>query len=323
MRKTVSVVLCTYNGAKYLREQLESVVNQTYPLHELLIQDDGSTDGTADITAEYAAKYPFVRCLQNDGPHGLNPNFFSAMHKATGDYIAICDQDDIWELDKIEKQVAAIGDSLMCTHRTVPFSEDGSSVRYDQRTPNIGLLRLQYASIAGHTTLFRRELLDLLPDVSHTCYGTVYDVILAITAAAYCPLVLIDEPLVHQRRYTTAASYTGVDSHRIPGYYNGLYIIGWSLAHFRQVKPLMVKHFQTRLSLLDGIHADTKSYHEAVKMLRLQSSASLWSLLRLQGFFIRHRSEIFYTKGKDPQNFIRAFLFPVMQVYNYKYLLQA
>lgn len=196
MSKTVSVVLCTYNGAKYLREQLESVVNQTYPLHELLIQDDGSTDGTTDIAAEYAAKYPFVRCLQNDGKHGLNPNFFSAMRKATGDYIAICDQDDIWELDKIEKQVAAIGDSLMCTHRTVPFSEDGSSVRYDQRTPNIGLLRLQ-------------------------------------------------------------------------------------------------------------------------------STASLWSLLRLQRFFIRHRSEIFYTKGKDPQNFIRAFLFPVMQVYNYKYLLQA
>ena len=196
MSKTVSVVLCTYNGAKYLREQLESVVNQTYPLHELLIQDDGSTDGTTDIAAEYAAKYPFVRCLQNDGKHGLNPNFFSAMRKATGDYIAICDQDDIWELDKIEKQVAAIGDSLMCTHRTVPFSEDGSSVRYDQRTPNIGLLRLQ-------------------------------------------------------------------------------------------------------------------------------STASLWSLLRLQGFFIRHRSEIFYTKGKDPQNFIRAFLFPVMQVYNYKYLLLA
>lgn len=196
MSKTVSVVLCTYNGAKYLREQLESVVNQTYPLHELLIQDDGSTDGTTGIAAEYAAKYPFVRCLQNDGKHGLNPNFFSAMRKATGDYIAICDQDDIWELDKIEKQVAAIGDHLMCTHRTVPFSEDGSSVRYDQRTPNIGLLRLQ-------------------------------------------------------------------------------------------------------------------------------STASLWSLLRLQRFFIRHRSEIFYTKGKDPQNFIRAFLFPVMQVYNYKYLLQA
>ena len=128
---------------------------------------------------------------------------------------------------------------------------------------------------------------------------------------------------MHQRRYTTAASYTGVDSHRIPGYYNGLYIIGWSLTHFRQVKPLMVKHFKTRASLLDGIHADTKSYHEAVKMLRLQSSPSLWSLLRLQRFFIRHRSEIFYTKGKDPQNFIRAFLFPVMQVYNYKYLLQA
>ena len=64
---------------RYIREQIESLLRQTYPLHELLIQDDGSTDGTTDIAAEYAAKYPFVRCLQNDGKHGLNPNFFSAM----------------------------------------------------------------------------------------------------------------------------------------------------------------------------------------------------------------------------------------------------
>ena len=321
MYKSVSIVMCTYNGAKYLRKQLDTIVNQTYPLHELIIQDDGSTDGTDAIAQEYAQKYSYIRFMLNTDNHGVNSNFFSAMKKATGDYIAISDQDDIWELDKIKKQMASIGDNLLCTHRSKPLSEDGVSINYDPRTPNVGLLRLQYASILGHTLLFKREMLDIIPDISKTYYGTAYDVILSTTAAAYEQLVLIDEVLVHQRRHTTAVSYTDVDKHRIPSYYNGMYILVWSLKHFLLVKPLMVKHFKTRMEMLNGIHSDTTSYQNAVKMLKLQSSCSLSSLLRLQWFFIQHRSEIFYAKGKDPQNFIRAFLFPIMQIYNYKYLL--
>jgi glycosyltransferase involved in cell wall biosynthesis len=322
MRKTVSVVMCTYNGAKYLREQLDSIVHQTYPLHEVLVQDDGSTDETAAIVAEYVKDYPFVRYQQNQGAHGYNPNFFSAMYQATGDYIAISDQDDIWELTKIEKQMAAIGEQLLCTHRTKPFSSEGASIRYDPRLPNVGMLRLQYASILGHTLLFRRELLQLIRDVTQGYYyGTAYDVILSVTAAAYEQLVMVDEVLVHQRRHASAATYSDVDRHRIPGYGNGLYILWWSFKHFRQVKPLMVQHFQRRLGMLEQIKAETVSLRDAKRMLQWQSSESLWSLLRLQWFFVKHRSEIFYAKGKDPQNFIRALLFPVMQVYNYQYLL--
>lgn len=51
--KKVSVVMCTYNGARYIREQIESLLRQTYPLHEIIVQDDGSTDGTCDIVSEY------------------------------------------------------------------------------------------------------------------------------------------------------------------------------------------------------------------------------------------------------------------------------
>ena len=63
--KRVSVVLCTYNGEKYIREQLESIVSQTYPIHELLIQDDCSTDATPLIIEEYKEKYPFIRFYRN------------------------------------------------------------------------------------------------------------------------------------------------------------------------------------------------------------------------------------------------------------------
>ena len=54
--KNVSIILCTYNGARFLREQLDSIVNQTYPIYELIIQDDCSTDSTESIAKEYVEK---------------------------------------------------------------------------------------------------------------------------------------------------------------------------------------------------------------------------------------------------------------------------
>ena len=318
----ISVVLCTYNGAAFLREQLDSIVRQSYPLHELIIQDDGSTDDTAAIAQEYVQRYSYIQFRINKGPHGYNPNFFSAFRQASGDYIAISDQDDIWEPTKIERQMQCIGNHLLCTHRSQPFSGDGSVVHYDPRRPNVGMLRLQYASIPGHTILFHRDLLRLIPDVSDgNYYGTAYDVILSITAAAYEQLVMVDEVLVHQRRHVRAATFSDVDFRRTPGIGNAAYIFLWSLRHFGEVKPLMRHHFQRRLTMLEQIHASTSIHEEAKRMLRLQSSEGFMSLCQLGRLFIKHRFEIFYSRGKDPQNWLRAALFPLMQVYNYRYLL--
>ena len=120
--KNVSIILCTYNGARFLREQLDSIVNQTYPIYELIIQDDCSTDSTESIAKEYVEKFPFIKFVKNETNKGINLNFFSAISRATGEYIAISDQDDIWELNKIEKQIDCIGDHLFCAGLTKPFS---------------------------------------------------------------------------------------------------------------------------------------------------------------------------------------------------------
>ena len=95
--------MCTYNGAKYLREQLDSILNQTYPIYELIIQDDCSTDDTIRILNEYARRYHIVKVYVNESQKGVTMNFISAIQRAEGDFIAISDQDDIWELQKIEK----------------------------------------------------------------------------------------------------------------------------------------------------------------------------------------------------------------------------
>ena len=322
MNKLVSIVLCTYNGERFLREQLDTLLSQTYPIHEIIIQDDGSTDSTPDILREYADKHPVIHVFQNEADHGVNGNFFSAMKRATGDYIAICDQDDIWESNKIERQIAAIGSQLLCACRSIPFSADGTKVAYDPRTPNYHLIRLLYASIPGHTMLFHRSLLEKLPPNDNQL-KTYYDVYLSLTAAALGGLVLLDEFLVKQRRYVeaTTSNLSAVDTRRTPSVGNGLYILRWSILHYRQVRPYLYEFFQRRLILVSRIPAEGELFEDAKRIVSLEGQKGLLNLLRLCRLHIKYRHHLFYAEGKGIVNFLRAAIYCMMVVYNYQFLM--
>ena len=315
--ETVSVVLCTYNGAAFLREQLDSVIAQTYPLHEIIIQDDNSTDGTIEIAREYAARYGNISVYKNEDEHSVNGNFFSAMRKATGKYIAVCDQDDIWEKDKVEKQVRAIGDKLLCSGHSKPFSEDGSGVFYDPRRPNVNLLRLINSSeIPGHTILMRREVLDMLPYNEYGCY----DIRLSTFAAVHDSIVYLDDILVHQRRYATAATYTTV-KYSTPSVSNGWRMLWYCIKNYHKIKEKAVCQYVAWEKFLANAGADTYLCREGIRMLQLQQSFKVVDFFRLQLFCLRHRKEICHTPGKFPVDIIRALLFPVTFVYYRRYLL--
>ena len=320
-QKSVSIVLCTFNGEKYLRQQLDTLLQQTYPVLEILVQDDCSTDGTMDILEEYAARHPQFRICRNAVRLGVNGNFFSAMRKARGEYIAVCDQDDLWAPEKIEKQMKAIGNHLLCACRSKPFSSDGTPVAYDPRTPNYHLIRLLYCSIPGHSMVFRRQLIELLPDTSQD-YHTYYDVYLSLTAASNDRVVLVDEWLVSQRRHEGAHTYTKPDNRRTPSAGNALFILKWSLRNFRRVQPYMYEYFQRRLRLMQGIKADSPLYEEALSIVRLEGRSGWVNLLRLCRLHVRHRHHLFYTEGRGLLNFIRAALYCIMQAYNYQYLME-
>lgn len=100
-----SVALCTYNGEKYLAAQLDSILNQTVKADEIIICDDISTDSTADIISEYQKKYSNIQFFANSKNLGFIRNFEKVIHQCSGDIIIICDQDDVWENNKIEKTV--------------------------------------------------------------------------------------------------------------------------------------------------------------------------------------------------------------------------
>ncbi len=101
----LQVLLATYNGAVYIRQQLDSLMEQTFGDFQVLARDDGSTDATCDILDEYAAKYPgkFVRIEDDEKCLGACRNFGRLLEASDANYVMFCDQDDLWLKDKIAK----------------------------------------------------------------------------------------------------------------------------------------------------------------------------------------------------------------------------
>ncbi len=104
----ISIAVVTYNGERYLREQLASLVGQTYVNFEIVVADDGSSDGTVEIVREFLSdnRLQLVECASNVG---LRENLNRVLPMLRGDFVAICDQDDIWHNEKLARLVEHIG----------------------------------------------------------------------------------------------------------------------------------------------------------------------------------------------------------------------
>ncbi|MBP1152813.1 glycosyltransferase family 2 protein [Methylocaldum sp. RMAD-M] len=99
----ISIAMATYNGERFIREQLDSLARQTQLPHELVVTDDGSTDRTLEILVSFAKTAPFeVRIYRNERTIGYGDNFLKAASLCEGDWVAFCDQDDIWKENKLE-----------------------------------------------------------------------------------------------------------------------------------------------------------------------------------------------------------------------------
>src|SRR4051794_37441524 len=99
----ISIAMATYNGDRYIREQLDSLARQNLLPFELVVTDDGSSDGTLDILKAFSERAPFpVRIFRNPTRLGYEENFLKAASLCNGDVISFCDQDDIWVDRKLE-----------------------------------------------------------------------------------------------------------------------------------------------------------------------------------------------------------------------------
>jgi glycosyltransferase involved in cell wall biosynthesis len=200
----VSIVIGTYNGAQFLEEQLRSVLTQTYTHLEILAIDDGSSDGTVHMLREYAALDPRIRVVVNERNLGFIRNFEKGCRLSTGHWIALCDQDDYWMPDKVEKMVAAIGqfpmvycDSELCGEDLQPLGKKISDLVHYQSFDDCRQLCV-FSRMYGHATLITRELFDkaspFLEEVPHDGW-------LAFHATLYGGVSYLPDVLVKYRQH--------------------------------------------------------------------------------------------------------------------------
>jgi glycosyltransferase involved in cell wall biosynthesis len=173
----VSIILTTFNGEKYLQQQLSSIAAQTYKDIELIICDDGSTDGTQEIIRNFTKEHPCASYYFNSTNLGVNKNFEQGVCRASGEYIAIADQDDIWLPQKIEEQIKLFttDDVLLVHSASIRFSNDDfPKKKVSSATMFAGSDVLKLAlrnSVSGHNMIFRKSLLNTtLPFPQDTYY---------------------------------------------------------------------------------------------------------------------------------------------------------
>lgn len=310
--------MCTYNGEAFLKEQLESIVHQTYPIYEIIIQDDGSTDQTSIIISSYQKKYPIIKFWSNIENQGVNSNFFSALKKAQGEYIAISDQDDIWELNKIEKQMAMINRHLLCFHFSKPFSEDTVPIAFDPRIPNFSLMRMIYFNmIPGHTMLMHHKLLENIVD--ERCF--LYDALLALAACVQDEIVFVDEVLVHHRRYSQAYSYHSPisNSKSVINIIKYFYTSYYNMLHSKSSMKLHFSSMYNLLSKYECLDNKTSCFTDALGICSLYKSYSLMAYIKASWICIKYRKYIFYVQDKNIiRSFLRACMHPLLMFQYYK-----
>lgn len=255
MSPQVAILLCTYQGEKYLAAQLDSFAAQTYPNWKLWVSDDGSTDATANLLAAFAERCAPGQITVRAGPRrGFVTNFMSLLCHLSlqADYYALSDQDDIWHPDKLERavkwlsQVPDTQPALYCT-RTELIDEAGQSIGFSPlftRPPAFGNALMQ--NVAGGNTMVmnnaaRALLLEAGADIDVIAHDWwVYIVISACGGRVYYD----PEPSLRYRQHggnlIGANAGLGARLLRIRMLFQG-HLKAWTNQHIRALEPMLPK----------------------------------------------------------------------------------
>lgn len=200
--------MATYNGARYLGEQLDSLAGQSRLPDELIVSDDASIDSTCAIVEQFAASAPFdVRLTRNSKNLGFNRNFEQALLLCSGELIFISDQDDVWYPDKIAKVFAAFDaalDKLVVVHdEHIKEQSTGRTFAnsYFENARRLGYIDRELLS--GNCTALRRILLDLMVPFP---LNINYDYWIGWAADLLECRIILDEPLQLYRRHSSNSS---------------------------------------------------------------------------------------------------------------------
>lgn len=229
----ISVALCTHNGASYIEEQLASVLDQRLQPHEVVVSDDASTDETIGViermlSARSAADLPDVRILRNAKALGVTANFERALAATTGELIALCDQDDLWHPEKLERLARVFGarPDLLLVHSDARLTDAAGRPMGRTLFETLGVttderrrvhrgeafdVLMRRNIVTGATAMVRRELVERSVPFPA---AWVHDEWLAVVGASTGAVDLVEESLIDYRQHGAnqigATSLTGL-----------------------------------------------------------------------------------------------------------------
>ena len=214
----ISIALCTYNGARFLKEQLTSLVSQNRQPDELVVCDDHSTDSTVALLREFATEAPFpVHIHENPIRLGSTKNFEQAISLCQGEVIALCDQDDIWAKDKLSFMEQCFLNnpnvSLVFTDASIVDEKENplgynlwATLEFDQasqakiKSSAAFELLIQREIVTGATMSFRTKFRDLILPIP-VDIPLIHDGWIALIISLTGSLDLIDRPLIKYRQH--------------------------------------------------------------------------------------------------------------------------
>jgi glycosyltransferase involved in cell wall biosynthesis len=295
MSSKISIVMTVYNGERYLREQIRSILGQSYKEWQLLIRDDGSGDTSLDVTKEYAQRYPEkIRLITDrDSNIGVSQNFLRLLSYADTDYIMFCDQDDVWLPDKIEitfnkmreikEEFGAdipvlIHTDLKVVSKNLNIISD-SFWKFQHLAPQKGksLNRLLVQNvITGCTVMINKTLKDkikLLPEQT-----LMYDWWISLIAAAFGKIGYVPTATILYRQHDN----------------NDVSAKEWCLRHIINIARLGKGHFKT---VLQKTHLQAGAFLDVFRNELTENNIDLlnvYSTLEQQSFFVKRLNLIKY-----------------------------
>lgn len=203
----VVVAMCTYNAAKYIGEQLDSLLNQSYDNFKIVIYDDCSSDDTVDIIRKNMDKDNRIELHVNEENLGPALNFKSIVQGCSGaDYLFLCDQDDVWDLHKIETMLNTVREKESIDNKpyliahNYNISDENNVVLYKKCIQSVYFYDLiMKPQIPGCCMLLNHAALQLVK--WNKCNISMHDWYISLIIALYGEIVIVDEPLINYRQH--------------------------------------------------------------------------------------------------------------------------
>ncbi|GAB1358719.1 glycosyltransferase family 2 protein [Porphyromonadaceae bacterium] len=207
----ISVCIATYNGAPYIKEQIDSILSQLSGDDEVIVSDDGSSDNTLSIIA--AMNDARIKIVENKKRKGIIGNFENALYNARGEYIFLSDQDDIWLPDKVKVCVQQLQTADMIVHDATIVDSKGDilndSFFAHHHSRNGYWNNLLRNSFLGCCIAFKKEFLTYILPIPPIA---MHDIWIGLIISRKGKVVFVNMPLIAYRRHENNASTTAEKS---------------------------------------------------------------------------------------------------------------